>query len=81
MDTTELRRLGTKRKRLMEDLDGISERIRELATEALREGVPPSEVIALSGYSHSQVRNMARVAGLPPAPPGAPGRPRNRRSN
>lgn len=67
MDTDELRRLGTKRARLIRELDEVSERIRALAVEALRSDVPPVEVQRLSGYSHAQVRNVARAAGLPPA--------------
>lgn len=70
MDTDELRRLGTKRARLMRELDDVSARVRELAVAALRADVPPAEVIRLSGYSHAQLRNVARAAGLPPARPG-----------
>lgn len=66
MDTDELRRLGSKRARLRRELDEVSERIRELAVDALRNDIPPARVQELSGYSHAQVRNMARAAGLPP---------------
>lgn len=67
MDTDELRKLGAKRKKLIDDLDQVSERVRELAVEALRANVPPSKVQELAGYSTAQIRNIARAAGLPPA--------------
>jgi hypothetical protein len=67
MDTDELRRLGTKRGKLIRELDEVSERIRELAVAALRGGVPVVDVLKDSGYSHAQLRNIARAAGLPPA--------------
>ncbi len=76
MDTDELRRLGAKRARLMRELDEVSERIRELAVDALRADLPAVEVQRLSGYSHSQLRNVARAAGISPARPGP--RPKER---
>src|SRR5690554_5172659 len=70
MDTKELQRLGAKRERLRRELAETEERIIDLAVDALREGLPPTEVSKLSGYSHAQLRNRARAAGLPPARPG-----------
>jgi len=70
MDTTLLKRLGTKRERLRRELLDVEERIIGLAVEALREGLPPTEVRRLSGYSHAQLRNRARAAGVAPARPG-----------
>jgi hypothetical protein len=45
---------------------------------ALRAGVPPVEVVALSPFSPAYVRALAREHGVPPAPGGV--KPRKRPS-
>jgi hypothetical protein len=45
---------------------------------ALRDGVPPTEVVQLSPFSATYVRILAREHGVPPAPGGL--KPRAKRS-
>jgi len=45
---------------------------------ALRAGVPPADVVALSPFSPAYVRVLAREHGVPPAPGGL--KPRKRRT-
>lgn len=74
MDTTEIRRLAARRERLRREAITVSECLRELAAEALREGVRPGMVAKLTGYSPAQVRIIARADGIAPGRPGRAGK-------
>lgn len=78
VDTSEAKRLGAKRKRLLNEAEAISERLREHAADMLRAGLAPAEVKELTGYSAAQVRIIARTAGVGPARPGP--RPKEERT-
>lgn len=62
-----LRRIGAKRQRAEREEREAADELRPLVATALREGARPKDVIEATGWSHAQVRNVARVAGLPPA--------------
>ena len=66
MDTTELERLGQRRRELLAELAVTEERIHAAAVDALRAGVRPVDVARLSTYSAAQLRNIARLAGVGP---------------
>lgn len=42
----------------------------DAALDALRGGLQPTEVAALSPFTDVYLRRLARQAGIPPAPPG-----------
>jgi hypothetical protein len=67
VNTDELSRIGAKRQRAEREEREAAEQLRPLVAQALRDGVRPGEVAKLTGWSHAQVRNVARAAGVPPA--------------
>ena len=64
---TELRRIGAKRQKAEREERDAADALRPLVAAALREGARPKDVAEATGWSHAQVRNVARQAGLPPA--------------
>jgi hypothetical protein len=48
-------------------MDNARDALNPLIVEALKAGVPPSEVQSLSHLSHATIRTIRRAAGLPPA--------------
>lgn len=74
METKEIRRLGQRRMKAIADERHLSEALRPLVIDALREGARPGEIVELTGWSPAQVRIIARAAGLPPAKRGTAGK-------
>lgn len=52
----------------------LADELRTLVVAALADGMRPGDAAELSGWVPSQVRKLARAAGLPPAPRGRPPR-------
>ena len=50
-----------------EEIPTIRQELHEAIVEALREGMRPTEVAALSPYTEARVRGIRADAGLPPA--------------
>lgn len=55
-DTTELRKLGTRRRKLLAELDDITAKMKPLIVEANTAGVAQVDIMELTGYSGETIR-------------------------
>ena len=62
-----LRAVGAEFQAVRTTYEANRQRVVEAIIDALRADVPPSEVVALSGYTREGVRKIARAAGIQPA--------------
>lgn len=71
MDTkTKLRSVGKRYQRLRDDLEAARADLAPLIVEAAREGIAPTEIVKLTGYTKDRIRVMCREAGIEPLPTG-----------
>jgi nucleoid DNA-binding protein len=66
----QLRRANARYRRTDVAHQAAQQALVEVVVAALEAGIPPSEVVELSGFGTTYVRKIAREHGVPPAPLG-----------